>query len=271
MNNRTSSQRIERQGNLWATCIFGFILLTFFIAVFVYAPDELPEYKQRMLAIASALLAGLFAFFLTGNMGIKKWGVKATGGVGVFVLVLLWWFSPLAPIRVKEHNPIYRVRITVVDPRQIPVEDAEVWSSVGGEPKRVAGGWQFDIPAASRPADGRLTIYAAKKPAFLSGQVDVQLGKDPNPAITIQLKKDTSAFVRGIVLDDSGHSISGARVSVAGYDKEALATDKDGNFNLPVHASKDQQVLLHVEKKGYQPTSQWHPAGDEPVTIILER
>ena len=29
-------------------------------------------------------------------------------------------------------------------------------------------------------------------------------------------------------------------------------------------------LVLHVEKPGYKPVNQWHPAGREPVTIILE-
>src|SRR5512145_3256064 len=35
---------------------------------------------------------------------------------------------------------IYRLRVTVVDPQNVPAEDAIVWSSLGGEPKKVAGG-----------------------------------------------------------------------------------------------------------------------------------
>src|ERR1700682_5885774 len=57
---------------------------------------------------------------------------------------------------------IYHVRVTVVGPEGTPVEDAKVWSSMGGEPKKVAGGWQFDIPSAARPADGKLTVWATR-------------------------------------------------------------------------------------------------------------
>jgi hypothetical protein len=57
--------------------------------------------------------------------------------------------------------------VTVVEPQGIAVKDekeadgVEVWSSLGGEPKRVSGGWQFDIPNASKPKDGKLSIYAS--------------------------------------------------------------------------------------------------------------
>jgi len=33
---------------------------------------------------------------------------------------------------------IYRVRVTVLSPEHVPIENAKVWSSLGGEPKRVA-------------------------------------------------------------------------------------------------------------------------------------
>ena len=45
---------------------------------------------------------------------------------------------------------LYRVRVTVLNPQQQPINDAKVTSSMGGEPKKVEGGWQFDIPAASQ-------------------------------------------------------------------------------------------------------------------------
>ena len=51
----------------------------------------------------------------------------------------------------------YRVRAIVLDPQNTPVSEAKVWSSLGGEPMRVEGGWLFTIPAETRPKDGVLT------------------------------------------------------------------------------------------------------------------
>jgi hypothetical protein len=94
-----------------ASWVFGVLLLAFLVWVFVFAPDTLPEYKHRMLGVFLASLAGLFAFFLTGDIGLEiqsmqsrfgNLGVKATGGIGVFVLVLVWWWSPLAPISIEK-------------------------------------------------------------------------------------------------------------------------------------------------------------------------
>jgi hypothetical protein len=89
------------------TWVFGGLLLTFIIGVFIFAPPDLPEFKHRLLAICAALLAGFFAYFLTGDLGIEikslqsRFGdmvLKAAGGLAMFVLVLLWWLSPLAPV-----------------------------------------------------------------------------------------------------------------------------------------------------------------------------
>jgi hypothetical protein len=93
-----------------ASWIFGSLLFVFFVGVFIFAPRNLDPNRQRMLAFASALLAGLFAFFLTGSLDLSgsiletslgKLGLRATGGLALFVLVLVWWFTPLAPVKVK--------------------------------------------------------------------------------------------------------------------------------------------------------------------------
>jgi hypothetical protein len=166
---------------------------------------------------------------------------------------------------------IYRVRITVVGQQGTPVEDAKVWSSLGGEPKKVEGGWEFDIPAVLRPLDGRLTVWASVDTAYLYGSTELQLDTDYSPAGRIQLGRDQTARVRGLIIDRSNHAIPSAHVSVAGYESDTVVTDNGGNFELPAHAARDQKVLLHVEAKGYAGVTQWHPAGDEPATIILDR
>src|SRR2546429_260866 len=61
---------IRRQDRSAASWVFGLLLLAFLVWVFVFAPETLPEYKQRMLGVFLAALAGLFAFFLTGDIGL---------------------------------------------------------------------------------------------------------------------------------------------------------------------------------------------------------
>lgn len=174
--------------------------------------------------------------------------------------------------RTLRRPDIYRVRVILLDPQRRPVDDANIWSTYGGEKMRVEGGLLFQIPAASIPASGRLKLYATKDSAFLSGEGELQLGSDPNPAVTIELIRPIrNVLVRGIVLDESNNAVSGARVSVVGFESEAVTTKADGGFVLPAHAAVGQQVLLHAEKPGYRAVNQYHPAGDEPATIILER
>jgi hypothetical protein len=89
--------------------IFGGLLLLFILGVFVFAPPTLAPFKQRLLAFICALLAGFFTFFFTGTIGIKGWTghleLQATGGIGAFALVLWWWSSQNAPIKVGGATP----------------------------------------------------------------------------------------------------------------------------------------------------------------------
>ena len=54
-------------------------------------------------------------------------------------------------------------------------------SSNGGEAKKIQGGWQFDIPSQSRPADGKLKLFASEKNTFLAGNSTLVLDKDYFP------------------------------------------------------------------------------------------
>lgn len=172
----------------------------------------------------------------------------------------------LVPVIAHLPASAQRVRVTVLDPSGTPVENAKVWSSIGGEPKKVPGGWEFELPAASAAA---ATFYASVAESFLTGKTEVDVAKTRTAAI--QLARDASAVVRGAVLDARGAGVAGARVSVAGYDAEAVRTGEGGGFQLPAHAAAGQQVLMRAEKAGYAPASQWHPAGAEPAVLTLER
>ncbi len=166
---------------------------------------------------------------------------------------------------------VYKLRVTVVDHQEMPIEDAKVWSSSGGEPKKVAGGQQFDIPSVSLPRDGQVSIYATMENAFLRGDSTLQLGEDPNPTLTIHLKKPLTVVVRGIVIDESQRGIAGVRIYIVGYERDAFTTLAVGNFELPAHAAEGEQVLLHFEKEGFAAENRWISAGSKPITLILER
>ncbi len=239
---------------------------------------KLPITMTKLLETAAGISNqwSLAAFAIAAILILYSLMVKRRGKVpaiawAAIVAVLLLGALPMVARVYVEGRAIYRVRVTVLDPQQTPVEEARVWSSLGGEAKKVAGGWQFDIPAATRPTDGKLTVYATVAAAFLAGRREVDLAGDRNPAVILQLAKDAAATVRGIVVDGQGKAVAGARVSVIGYETEAVVTGTGGNFVLAAHAASGQQVQLHVEKPGYAAVNQWHPAGDEPVTLVLER
>lgn len=256
-----------------AAWIFGGLLLAFFIGVFALGPESLPLYKQRLLAFLSALLGGFFAYFFVGSLqttgelsGLK---VKAGAGFGVFVLVLAWWLSPFAPVGVAED--LFRVRVIVQSPQGVPDDEGvKVWSSLGGEAKKVSGGWEFEIPGSKRPSDKKLTVYAEKATQFQKGEVEVALNQ-PVETVNLRLAKDRSGKVSGIVTDTSGHSLQGARVAVVGGSAAAVETDATGRFDLLPGVAVGEEVRLRVEKSGYVLGEQFHVAGDVPATVILEK
>ena len=103
-----------------ASWIFGSILLAFILGVFIFAPSTLPPFKQRLLGVLCALLAGFFTFFFTGTLGVNIGGsagrfgqisVQAVGGIAAFVLMLWWWLSGSAPIKVSGEEEDVPIKI----------------------------------------------------------------------------------------------------------------------------------------------------------------
>jgi len=249
-----------------ASWIFSLVLLAILVAVVWFAPERLAGFKQQIVAMFAALLAGFMAYFLTGDLGIQRSWLRASGGLGAFALVLLLW-----PKLMPAPGPdVYRLRVTVVGPQGQLVEDAEVRSSVGGEQKRVSGGWEMDIPVGGLPADRKVIVYAAKTINFWSGRREMILDKDFRPVVEVHLTEDRTAKVQGSVQDEAGHSLPGARVNLAGYEGEAVITGPEGGFVLEAHAAPGQEVHLHAEKAGFRPLDQDHPAGRGAATLILE-
>src|ERR1700687_5544487 len=82
----------------------------------------------------------------------KQKGTARHGSTAVVAAIALLGLVPiLGSFYVDPHKnepSVYQLRTVVLDPQGIPVEDAKVWSSLGGEPKKIAGGLQFDIPAS---------------------------------------------------------------------------------------------------------------------------
>jgi hypothetical protein len=176
---------------------------------------------------------------------------------------------PLVSRAYVQNQGIYRLRIVVEDPGGMPINGAKLTSSFGGEPKLVEGGWQFDIPVGNRPKNGKVTIYGRQESAFLSGKIDVDLSDDLNVVAKLRLDHDRTARILGRVVGGDGNPIPNVQISVLGYERESISTGPLGQFNLPAHASDGQQVQLSAFKKGVGSLSQWAPAGENPITLVL--
>jgi hypothetical protein len=226
--------------------------------------ELLPLFKAASYITTKwSLAASAMALLVYLAVRRQKGALRISGNVAVLALVLLALVPPL-----MNGPAVYQVRVIVLDTKGTPVEDAKVWSSFGGEPKKVAGGWQFDIPNETVPADRKLKVYATLPAAFLSGEREALLGDDHHPGVTIELVR-VETSIRGIVTDDRGRAVEGAEVTVVGYGSEQYKTRADGSFELPAHAADGQQVQLHAQKPGLKPAEGWFPAGDAPVTLEL--
>jgi hypothetical protein len=165
---------------------------------------------------------------------------------------------------------VYRVRVTVLDPQGHPTSGATLRTTASNETAVTEhGGAVVAIVAATVPADRRVTIYADADAAFLHGRGELQLGDDPNPSLTIALAASRDATVSGLVEDENGRAVEGAMVQVIGG--ESNTTSAAGGFTLRTNAAVGQTVRVHAEKAGYEAVDQDHPAGGEPVTIVMTR
>lgn len=221
--------------------------------------------------LAAYALAVVLILVLKTRQKDKPIPSLAWGVVLLLVLIPTGFSLYQEIVKARSKDTIYRVRVTVLNDQKLPIEDAKVWSSIGGEAMKVAGGWHFEIPTAKKPQDGKLTIFASQEKAYLKGSYELQLNTDYNPAIVIHLEHDTSAKIRGQVVDSRGRAVAGARVSVAGYGDESVITKEGGNFELPAHAASGQDVRMRAEKPGYGVADLYKRAGDDAVTLQLRR
>jgi hypothetical protein len=110
-------------------------------------------HPASVAAFALVFAAAAFALALRSKKPRIAWSLA----IGIIILGL----APLAASTLLQSRGVYRVRVVVLGRDRLPVDDAHVTSSIGGEPKRVENGWEFDIPPQSRPADGELKLFAS--------------------------------------------------------------------------------------------------------------
>jgi len=225
-------------------------------------------------SLAAYAIAAVIAIF---NVAVSNRRKTPTNSLiwGLVVIICILGLAPTVANAYLKHLEsealtVYRVRTLVLDPEHVPVSGATLRTTASNETTQTFQGIGIvAVYRATMPANGRVTIYADLDSAFLHGHTDLELAKDPNPSATIQLRANGNADVSGLVEDNAGHAVSGATVTVLGG--ESSLTDANGTFVVKTSAAVGQQVRLHVEKVGYHAVDQDHPAGREPVTIVLVR
>jgi predicted ribosome-associated RNA-binding protein Tma20 len=209
---------------------------------------------------AFAIAAGVFAFMFRA-------GKPVLAGITVAGIVVLGT-APFAASSFLRSRGVYHVEVVVVRPDQSSADIAQVKSSSSGELKMVEGGWELEIPPQTRPADGKVTFVASVKDEVLNGKSTLILDQDYYPTATVQLVADTSATVRGVVVDEDLGAIAGATVTIDGY-SDAAVTDRKGNFVLAAHAGKGQVVEVHARKN--QLTGSLSAPAGKVIEIVMSR
>jgi hypothetical protein len=213
-----------------------------------------------VVAVALIIAASVFALLLRAKKPVMA-SIAATAIIALGV-------AHFAACSHLKSRGIYQVQVVVLRPDQSPIDIAEVKSSNSGELKMVGSGWELDVPPQSKPADGKITLSASAKDEFMKGKSTLVLAQDYYPTTIIQLAAETSAMLRGVVVDENLRAIAGATVSIAEYPDVAV-TDRKGNFVLPAHAGKGQMVEVQAQK-GQLSGHLSAPAG-KTIEVIISR
>jgi tetratricopeptide (TPR) repeat protein len=154
------------------------------------------------------------------------------------------------PGRRTPAQSVYKINVIVVDHNQKPVDEAEVWSPIGIKPVKRKDGWEFTIPAASKPKDGKLLLRASQND-FMWGETEVSLGSVLNQNVTIEL-----SGVKGIlqlrVVDISELPMREIKLITTGQGAIGEMTDDSGKarIRLPNRTKEyDWVELMIVEPK----------------------
>jgi len=219
-----------------------------------------------LAAFAIAVIVTVYAKFATKPGGEMR---RALAIVVAAICVVA--FVPMITSAVHDRDAsraltTYRVRVLVLDPDGAPSSGAAIKTTTLNETKtNPDGSAELAIPRGSLEEDNKISIFADQ--GYLHTRRDLTLGSDPNPSVTMILERRRTADLIGTVEDENNHAVSDARVTVAGAG--GLNTDQDGAFKFVGQFSPKQIVTVHVEKAGYNAVDQDHPAGPDPVVVVL--
>jgi hypothetical protein len=230
--------------------------------------------QAKALEIASHVthpvtVAALALVFAATAFGLAMKARKTRLAWLLAAAIITLGLGPLAASTYLQSRGVYRIRVVVNGLDGQPVDNAEVTASIGGEVKKAAGSWELEVPVQTRPADGKITVYASVKDSYLAGHTDYALTDEFYPTVPVRLDHLPSVSLRGMVTDEAGRSVPGARVSIPG-NPEIVITDEAGNFSIPAHAAYGQRVVVHAEKNGLI-ADRAFPAGVSQAELKLHK
>ena len=229
----------------------GVVLGAFFLLFEQILGLKFPSLDPRLVIGLALLIFAFAALALIIDLANRTTRRYIPGLAFLFVALMVWWSTKLWIPR--PDSPYRNVRVIVTGANGMPVNDAHVWCTLGGDPKKIDGGWEIAIPRDPSVKKQEGKIWAEVAVQGLRGESGLTLGEGPVQPITVDLKKVGELPVRGTVYDPNGYAVGNAIVSVAGYGEEAKPTEVNGTFVLPSHAEQGQPVTLHAEKLPYPP------------------
>jgi hypothetical protein len=163
---------------------------------------------------------------------------------------------------------LYALRVQVLDPQGQPAGGSRIRTSTGNEPHLLQDGWwEIQIPRAKVPVDGWISLWA-EHDQWAGNRVQLHLAQDPNPSVEIQLKKPET-YLRGRVLDATGHTSAEARVFPQDGTLGLAITDADGRFELKLAIPREARIRVRAEHAGQPPGDAFCYAGRDTCVIVL--
>jgi hypothetical protein len=134
-----------------------------------------------------------------------------------------------------------------------------------------ADGYEKDFNLRITPAsiigtqEVRLTPLASPSPAVTATITTQPLNPTPIP----NKPESYRMVIRGLVMDETGIPLAGARVAIAGHG--SATTDASGNFQIAIAAVRGRMIYLNVAKEGYRTKTLEEQASDDAIQILLRR
>jgi hypothetical protein len=142
-----------------------------------------------------------------------------------------------------------------------------------------ADGYEKDFNLRITPAsiigtpEVRLTPLASPSPGATAAITTQPFNPAPHRSpfpTRVPIKSESNRLViRGLVMDEAGATLPGARVAIAGHG--STTTDASGNFQIAITGVSGRTIYLNVAKEGYRTRTLEEQASDDAIQIVLRR